>query len=89
VITHDSYEKLNTALYDNTSPRLFNDPVFGTKTSLVKEFKWIENQVEAAKYNTRTFQRNVDEKLSEGYWLLEHDFILAEKQQKTELKTHL
>ncbi|KIY02058.1 uncharacterized protein Z520_02196 [Fonsecaea multimorphosa CBS 102226] len=89
LINHPSHERLNTALYDRTSPRIFRDPVFGTKSSLVKDIRWVEDVEEAKMYNTKTFIRVVDGRETEGFWLLEHDFILAEVQGHRDLKTHL
>ncbi|KAH0847701.1 hypothetical protein AYO21_07690 [Fonsecaea monophora] len=89
LINHPCYERLNTALYDRTSPRIFRDPVFGTKSSLVKDIEWVEDIEEAKMYNTKPFVRVVDGRETEGFWLLEHDFILAEAQGDRSLKTHL
>ncbi|OQV02185.1 hypothetical protein CLAIMM_07423 [Cladophialophora immunda] len=89
LISHPSYERLNTALYDRTSPRIFRDPVFGTKSSLVKHIEWVEDREQAEMYNTKTFIRTVDGEETQGFWLLEHDFILAETQGDRGLKTQL
>jgi hypothetical protein len=88
VIEHENYTKLNTAIYNERSPNLATDPVFGAKKSLARPYAWCEDLEQAKKYNTRTFEREIDGVKKEGYWLLEHDFILAERQPIHDRKTH-
>jgi uncharacterized protein YegJ (DUF2314 family) len=56
---------------------------------LVKDIEWVEDKEEAKMYNTKTFVRVEDGNETEGFWLLEHDFILAEVQGTRELKSQL
>ncbi|KAL2218470.1 Intradiol ring-cleavage dioxygenase [Thermoascus aurantiacus ATCC 26904] len=88
VITHPSYESLTTALYDRSSPRLVLDPVFGAKTSLTEDIVWCEDLDEAKRYGSKPFVRKVDGQDRTGFWILEHDFILADKQAARQRKTH-
>ncbi|KAL2014387.1 hypothetical protein VTN00DRAFT_1912 [Thermoascus crustaceus] len=88
VIAHPSYEPLTTALYDRESPRLVLDPVFGAKTSLTEDIVWSEDLEMAKKHNTKPFVRKVDGQDRTGFWLLEHDFILADRQAVKQRKTH-
>ncbi|KAL1968206.1 hypothetical protein VTN77DRAFT_2041 [Rasamsonia byssochlamydoides] len=88
LITHPSYEKLNTALYNKESPRLTLDPVFGAKTSLSKDIIWCEDLELAKAHGTKPFVRKVDGEDREGFWILEHDFILADKQGEKVRKSH-
>lgn len=88
LITHPSFEKLNTALYNGESPRLVLDPVFGAKSSLTKDVIWCEDLEIAKSHKTRPIVRQVDGQNKEGFWLLEHDFILADRQEVKKRKTH-
>lgn len=88
LITHPNYEKLNTALYNKESPRLTLDPVFGAKTSLSKDIVWCEDLEVAKAHGTKPFVRKVDGQDREGFWILEHDFVLADKQGEKIRKTH-
>ncbi len=88
LIEHPDYAKLNTALYDKESPRLAVDPVFGTKASLCRDYGWSEDLDLAKRSGTTTFTREIDGQQKEGFWLLEYDFILAEKQPLSDRKTH-
>ncbi|KAJ9271483.1 hypothetical protein DTO212C5_2275 [Paecilomyces variotii] len=88
LISHPSFEKLNTALYNRESPRLVLDPVFGAKSSLTKDIVWCEDLEMAKVHKTRPITRKVDGQDREGFWLLEHHFILADKQEVKKRKTH-
>ena len=88
LLNHPSFEKLNTALYNKESPRLVLDPVFGAKSSLSKDIIWSEDLEMAKEHGTRSFKRTVDGQQREGFWLLEHHFVLADKQKTHVRKTH-
>lgn len=80
-ITHPLYTPLTTALYSSVSPHIANDPVFGVKESLIKEFAWVEDEELGKKYKTTLFGRNVEGEEKIGFWLLEHKFFLVKCHQ--------
>ena len=78
MIQHPKYRTLTTALYSRSSRHITDDPVFGVKQSLIKPFKWTEDLADSEEVKVEP-QKRVDEKgnKSEGFWILEHDFVLV------------
>jgi hypothetical protein len=65
-------------LYSSTSEHIATDPVFGVKTSLIKDFEWHEELPEAAKHYD--LQQSLGRmKQGKGLWVLEYDFVLLRK----------
>lgn len=88
MILHPSYEKLITALYTRDSEYITSDTVFGVKSSLMVDYVWTEDLKLAERYGVKPFKRVVDGVEKQGFWLLEHDFILVKKQDPALRKTH-
>ncbi|KAK5991518.1 Catechol 1,2-dioxygenase [Cladobotryum mycophilum] len=78
-LKHPSYVNLTTALYDADSEHIANDPVFGTKKSLVKTVNWSADPkalIEEYKLQSALGEMSWDGK---GLWVIEHDFVLLKK----------
>jgi len=88
MVTHSLYEKLVTAVYSRESEFIDKDPVFGAKTSLVVDLIWTEDAALAKTYQISLFEREIANKKSRGFWLLDRDFVLVPKQSKDGRKTH-
>jgi hypothetical protein len=80
MISHPGYNKLVTALYSGVSAHVSSDPVFGVKTSLIKDFEWHEGEDFKSTYGTKVFERIIDSKPTRGCWLLQHDFVLVPRE---------
>jgi hypothetical protein len=88
MITHPEYERLVTALYSRESQFILEDPVFGTKKSLVADLTWMEDRALAGSYDIPHFERLVGNEKRKGFWLLDRDFVLVPKRIKEGRKTH-
>jgi len=88
MITHPSYEKLETTLYLRGSEFVDKDPVFGVKTSLVTDLIWMEDVALAETYQVLLFEREIGKENRRGFWLLDRDFVLVPKQSKEGRKVH-
>ena len=64
MITHFQYEKLITAVYSRQSKFVLEDPIFGTKKSLVVNFSWIQDEALAKTYGITSFDRTIGSKKS-------------------------
>jgi hypothetical protein len=64
------------------------DPVFGAKNSLSKRILWCDDLAMAKAHNTTPFRRTINGQEQTGFWLLEHDFVLADKQEIPVRKIH-
>ncbi|KIM92619.1 hypothetical protein OIDMADRAFT_46620 [Oidiodendron maius Zn] len=82
IITHPAYKKLVTAVYSRESKFIQEDPVFGTKQSLVVDIIWTEDAVLAETYRIPFFRRDIGNEKRRGFWLLDRDFVLVPKQSK-------
>ena len=82
MITYPEYEKVVTALYSRESKFLLEDPVFGTKKSLVVDFIWTEDKALTEIYQIPSFHRRVGNEKREGFGLLDRDFVLVPKKSK-------
>lgn len=88
MILHPEYNNLITALYTKDSKYIESDTVFGVKSSLLVEYKFTEDAQLAKRYGLKTFKRTVDGLDKEGFWLLEFDFVLTEKEAPPPKKLH-
>jgi len=88
MILHPDYNNLITALYSRDSKYIESDTVFGVKSSLMVDYKWCEDEALAEKYGVKTFKKTIDGQEREGYWLLEFDFVLTEKEVPPPPKLH-
>ncbi|KUJ17019.1 dioxygenase [Mollisia scopiformis] len=82
MIMHPEYEKLVTAVYSRESKYIIEDPVFGTKKSLVVDFVWTQDEALAKTYGISPIERIMGSEKSRGFWLLERDFVLVSKKSK-------
>lgn len=87
MITHPGYEKLVTAVYSRESQFILEDPVFGTKGSLVVGLIWTEDEELAKKHEIPPFHRRVDSERRRGFWLLDQNFVLGTKRLREGRKT--
>jgi hypothetical protein len=88
MITHPEYEKLVTAVYLSESRFIRDDPVFGSKNSLVVDCIWTEDEIVAERYQITPFDRHIGNEKCRGFWLLDRDFVLVSKRSKEACKTH-
>ncbi|OQU95651.1 hypothetical protein CLAIMM_01833 [Cladophialophora immunda] len=88
MILHAEYNKLITALYTRDSKYVESDTVFGVKSSLLVDYVFTEDLNLAKRYGLKTFKRTIDGTEREGFWLLEFDFILTEKETPPPPKLH-
>ncbi len=77
MILHPQYKKLITALYTRDSMYIESDTVFGVKQSLIVDYVWTTDLALAKEYDIKTLTRQVDGRESQGFWLLEFDFVLV------------
>ncbi|KIY04205.1 uncharacterized protein Z520_00898 [Fonsecaea multimorphosa CBS 102226] len=87
MVNHPSYEKLTTAVYSRESTYITSDSVFGAKTSLLVDFIWTEDPSLAKQYNIKAISKEIDGEMREGFWLLEHTFILAPRRSREGAET--
>ncbi|EXJ71104.1 uncharacterized protein A1O5_06097 [Cladophialophora psammophila CBS 110553] len=80
MISHPDYNTLITALYSRDSKYIESDTVFGVKSSLMVDYTFTEDPDLARQYRLKTFKKKIGEKEREGFWLLEFDFVLTEKE---------
>ncbi len=66
IIKSDGFETLTTHIFDPDDQYINSDAVFGVKKSLLAEFKWIEDAA-----------RSKELEFKNGFWEVEHDFVLA------------
>ncbi|KIW10349.1 hypothetical protein PV08_11311 [Exophiala spinifera] len=79
-LRHPAYLDLTTALYSAESEHITTDPVFGVKTSLVKQFKKLDRLPDRARaYDLRSSLTDPETVAMNGLWSLEHDFVLLRK----------
>lgn len=52
------------------------------------DYVWTEDLELAEQYGVKPFKRVLDGVEKEGFWLLEHDFVLVEKRDAAPLKTY-
>jgi hypothetical protein len=88
MITHPEYDKLVTAVYSRESQFIREDPVFGTKKSLVVDWVWTEDEALAETYQIPPFNRDTGNEKRRGFWLLDRDFVLVQKRSKEGRKTN-
>jgi hypothetical protein len=88
MILHPEYNKLITALYSRDSKYIESDTVFGVKKSLMVDYVWTVDPDLARRYSLKTFKRTVEGVESEGFWLLEFDFVLVKQQPPQSRKVH-
>jgi hypothetical protein len=88
MISHPEYEKLVTAVYSRESQFILEDPVFGTKKSLVVDCIWTEDRALANTYQISLFDRDINNEVRRGFWLLDRDFVLVQKRAKGNRRTH-
>ncbi|KIW58999.1 hypothetical protein PV05_03483 [Exophiala xenobiotica] len=88
MILHPEYNKLITALYTRDSKYIESDTVFGVKSSLLVDYIFTEDAELARRYGLKTFKQTVVGSEKEGFWLLEFDFVLTEKEEPPPRKTH-
>lgn len=79
MIVHPEYTRLITALYSSDSDYVESDTVFGVKKSLVVDYEWSEDLDLAKEHNLIPMEREVDGRMSTGFWLLHRDFVLVKK----------
>ena len=88
MILHPEYNKLITALYTRDSKYIESDTVFGVKSGLLVDYIFTEDAELARRYGLKTFKQIVEGSEKEGFWLLEFDFVLTEKEEPPPRKTH-
>ncbi|KAK5129292.1 hypothetical protein LTR08_003622 [Meristemomyces frigidus] len=88
MILHPEYNKLITALYSRDSKYVDSDTVFGVKSSLLVDYNFTVDKKMAAEYGLQTFKKTIDGEEKEGFWLLEFDFVLTEKEVPAPPKLH-
>ncbi|KAJ5692636.1 hypothetical protein N7462_002059, partial [Penicillium macrosclerotiorum] len=79
MVIHPDYTKLVTALYSCDSDFVESDTVFGVKKSLIVEYKWSEDLELAREHKLVPIVKNIGNRESTGFWLLDRDFVLVEK----------
>lgn len=74
---------LTTALYAADSKNIIQDPVFGVKASLVRDFKWATELPEIAKDfgDLHSTLEKSKWNIKDGIWVLENDFVLLSTEQ--------
>ncbi|KAG5772889.1 hypothetical protein H9Q72_001068 [Fusarium xylarioides] len=78
-IQHHAHHSLTTALYSDQSQYISDDPVFGVKESLIKNFEW--NSVPTSLINNYSLKPSLEQMKwnGKGLWVLHHDFVLLHK----------
>lgn len=87
MVEHPEYSKLITALYSRDSNFVESDTVFGVKKSLIVDYHWSEDVELAKTHNVETLTKTIDGRESQGFWLLERDFIVVKKGTPAPRKT--
>lgn len=87
MIEHPQYSRLITALYSRDSKFVESDTVFGVKKSLIVDYRWCKDMELAEKHNVEPVLKTIDGQESQGFWLLERDFILVKKSPFAPRKT--
>ncbi len=71
IIKADGFETLTTHIFDPDDPYIHSDAVFGVKESLLAEFRLVDDPTRANELSFRG-----------AFWQVEHDFVLALKQNR-------